>query len=172
MAQTPPLIRRRRRRRMLFSTLSLAAMALTSSAVPLPAQDRSDADVEAVRETIESYARFAQAGDIEAMGRLFKPGRGVHIIEGAGVDHGWEEYRDHHLAPELAAFENFRYRYFAVEPVVRGDVAYSAFRYELSASVEGRPIDVEGRGTMVLERIEGRWLIAHSHTSGRPRDGG
>lgn len=160
----------RRSLRRTLPALLLAGSGWFGAMAPLGAQDGSDVD--AVRETIESFARFAQAGDLEAMGRLYKPGRGVHIIEGAGVNHGWEEYRDHHLAPELAAFQDFRYRYFAIEPVVRGDVAYSAFRYELSASMEGREIAVEGRGTMVLERVDGRWLIAHSHTSGRPRSGG
>lgn len=147
--------------------LSLAAATLFA-APPVFAQSNAD-DVETVRSIIESLARYAQEGNLDAMGALYVPGRGVHIIEGAGVNHGWEEYRDHHLAPELESFENFEYRYFAIEPVVRGDVAYSAFRYELKADTPDGPVDVEGRGTAILERVGQAWKIVHTHTSGRRR---
>jgi ketosteroid isomerase-like protein len=71
------------------------------------------------------------------------------------------------LRPELEAFENFEYRYFAIEPVVRGDMAFAAFRYELSAAIDGSQLNIEGRGTAVLEQLEGHWKIVHLHTSGR-----
>jgi len=32
--------------------------------------------------------------------------------------------------------------------------------------------DIEGRGTAVLEKANGRWQIVHMHTSGRPRRSG
>ena len=141
----------------------LVASALGS---PVTAQDTAGPETE-VRTVLESYAALAQAGDLDGMGELFSQRRGVHIIEGAGVNHGWADYRDNHLAPELEAFRDFRYRYFAVEPVVRGDLAYAAFRYELQARYGERDLDIEGRGTAVLERIDGRWQIVHLHTSGR-----
>ncbi|PCI54464.1 MAG: hypothetical protein COB36_09865 [Alphaproteobacteria bacterium] len=126
-------------------------------------------DVTQIRSLLERVAGLMQAGDLTPLDEIYAPGRGVHIIEGAGVNHGWEDYRDHHLAPELAAFENFSYRYFAIEPQVRGDTAYSAFRYELIADVESGHIEIEGRGTAILERMNGRWRIVHTHTSGRPK---
>ena len=33
---------------------------------------------------------------------------GIHIIEGAGVNHGWADYRDHHLGPELETVRELR----------------------------------------------------------------
>ena len=54
---------------------------------------------------------------------LFSASRGVHIIEGAGVDHGWASYRDGHLKPELESFGDFSYRYYSIEPQIRGDAA-------------------------------------------------
>lgn len=133
------------------------------------AAQTNEEDVQAVRTVIESLAALAQAGDLEAMGALYAPGRGVHIIEGAGVNHGWEEYRDHHLAPELERLHNLEYRYFAIEPVVRGDLSYAPFRYELKADTPQGPVEVEGRGTAVLERTNAGWKIVHMHTSGRRR---
>ena len=100
-----------------------------------------DPEVEAVRAVVSALASYSQAGDFTGLDSLYASGRGVHIIEGAGVNHGWVDYRDHHLKPELAEFKNFSYRYFAIEPQVRG--------------------------TAVLEKRDGRWLVVHTHTSGR-----
>ena len=126
-------------------------------------------DRDAVIAVVEAVAAFSQARNLSAIDTLFAPEEGVHIIEGAGVNHGWADYRDNHLGPELESFENFEYRFYAVEPTVRGDVAWSSFRYDLAVDTERGHIDREGRGTAVLEKREGRWLIVHLHTSGRAR---
>ncbi len=140
------------------------ALLILASAPGLGAQTEETASV---RRVVESVAIYAQSSNLAAMDTLFAPGRGVHIIEGSGVNHGWEEYRDHHLGPELATFRNFSYRYFAIEPQVRGTVAWTAFRYELGADTPNGRIEMEGRGSAVLERREERWVIVHLHTSGR-----
>ena len=139
-------------------------VALSIVANQVTAQSDSTSEV---RNLLEFVAATFESGDLNSLDEVFAPGPGVHIIEGAGVNHGWAEYRDHHLRPELEAFENFEYRYFAIEPVVRGDMAFAAFRYELSADLNGSPLNIEGRGTAVLEQLEGRWKIVHLHTSGR-----
>ena len=142
----------------LVATLSFAAGQVAAQA--------EDATAE-IRLTLERVAESFESDELDLLDDVFAPGPGVHIIEGAGVNHGWAEYRDEHLRPELEAFENFEYRYFAIEPVVRGDMAFAAFRYELSAALNGSPLNMEGRGTAVLELLEGRWKIVHLHTSGR-----
>jgi ketosteroid isomerase-like protein len=124
-------------------------------------------EVGRVHALIESVAQNMQEGNLAALDNLYSFGRGVHIIEGTGVNHGWVDYRDHHLKPELEAFKNLRVRYFAIEPQIRGEVAFSSFRYELIADTESGHIELEGRGTLVLEKLDGQWKIIHSHTSGR-----
>ncbi len=122
-----------------------------------------------IRSVMERVASLMKAGDLEPLGEIYAPGRGVHIIEGAGVNHGWEDYRDHHLKPEMEALKNFDYRYFAIEPQVRGNMAYTSFRYELAADTDKGHFEIEGRGTAILEKMDGRWRIVHTHTSGRPK---
>ncbi len=124
-------------------------------------------DTAAVRRAVEAVALHSQAKDLAGLDTLYAPDPWVRIIEGAGVNNGWTDYRDHHLKPELAEFENFRYRYFDIEPQVRGMVAWAAFRYELAVDSPRGHVEVEGRGTAILEKRGGRWLIAHLHTSGR-----
>ncbi|MFQ6046297.1 MAG: YybH family protein [Gemmatimonadales bacterium] len=151
---------------MRFALLTLAG---TGLAVGAPASSlRAQAPEEdAVRRVVESVAAFSQAKDFAGLDTLYAPDSWVHIIEGTGVNHGWADYRDHHLRPELAEFENFKYRYYAIEPQVRGGVAWTPFRYELSVDTQRGHVEIEGRGTAVLEKRDGRWLVVHLHTSGR-----
>lgn len=135
------------------------------------AQEHSPEEHEIVL-LLERVAELMEAGDLTPLDALYASGRGVHIIEGAGVNHGWVEYRDHHLVPELEAFEDFTYRWHSIEPRVVGDLAYAAFQYELEARTERGPVAVVGRGTAILERIDGAWRIVHTHTSGRTRTDG
>jgi ketosteroid isomerase-like protein len=138
-------------------------------ALTLPSQVTAQDDVATIEALMERVASLMQAGDLAPLDEIYAPGTDVHIIEGAGVNHGWAEYRDHHLKPELEAFDNFEYRYFSIEPQVRGDVAYTGFRYELSADTPRGHVEMEGRGTAILEKMDGNWRIVHTHTSGRPK---
>ena len=144
---------------------------LVAAAAPSVALAQND-DESAVVKVLLAIAQYSQEGDLGAMDTLYASGGGVHIIEGAGINHGWEDYRDNHLAPELESFENFQYRYYSIEPQVRGDVAWTAFRYDLSVDTSRGHTEIEGRGTAVLEKTNGRWEIVHMHTSGRPKRGG
>jgi len=83
-------------------------LALATAPMSVVAQDGGGgaAAADSVRTTMMSLAAHYQGGDLEAAGRIFADGPGVHIIEGTGVNHGWVDYRDHHLAPELESFEN------------------------------------------------------------------
>ena len=122
-----------------------------------------------MRGVIEALAAHSQAKNVAALDTLYAPDAWVRIIEGAGVNNGWVDYRDHHLGPELSEMQNFRYRYYDIEPQVRGDVAWAAFRYELIADTPQGHVEVDGRGTAILEQRGGRWLVVQTHTSGRRR---
>ena len=129
-------------------------------------------DAAAVRRVVGAVAALSQAKDLAALDTLHAPDPWVRIIEGAGVNNGWVDYRDHHLKPELAEFTNFRYRYFEIEPQVRGGMAWAPFRYELAVDTPQGHVEVEGRGTAILEKRGDRWLIVHLHTSGRRKGAG
>lgn len=138
-----------------------------SPAAPAQAQT---SDTAAVRRVAAAIAEMTQAGNVAALDTLFAPDAWVRIIEGAGVNNGWVDYRDHHLGPELAAFSNFRERYYDIEVQVRSSVAWAAFRYEVAFDGPQGHTESEGRGTAILEKRGDRWLIVHRHTSGRRRE--
>lgn len=124
-------------------------------------------DRAAVRRVVETLAEYTQAKDLAALDTLYAPDAWVQIIEGAGLNRSWADYRDNHLRPELAGFESFAYRFYEVEPQVRGDLAWAPFRYDLTVHSTRGHVEIEGRGTAILEKRGDRWLVVHLHTSGR-----
>ena len=147
-------------------TWAAVAVIFLSSVHGTPAAAQS-ATGDTVAGVLTAFAARSQDKDVAGLDTLVAHDAWVRIIEGAGVNEGWADYRDHHLVPELAEFENFRYRFFAIEPQVRGAVAWAPFQYDLAADTPRGHVEVEGRGTAVLERRDGRWVIVHLHTSGR-----
>jgi len=133
----------------------------------VPALQAQAAEEAAVRRVVEAVASMQQANDIAGLDTLFAPDPWVEIIEGSGVNHGWTDYRNNHLKPELVEMQHLRFRFFDIVPQVRGKVAWAPFRYELAADTPTGHVEVEGRGTAILERRGERWLVVHLHTSGR-----
>lgn len=154
-------------------------LALASAAAPLHAQQPAAPPAAghaahhappeaAVRAVLEAVFRAQEGGDMAALDTLYA-GDSLTIIEGAGINRSWADYRDHHLAPELTEMKNLVYRPSDIEVHVDGATAWAIFQYVLQADVEGRHADVLGRGTAVFERRGERWVMRHSHTSGRAR---
>ncbi len=132
----------------------------------LAGQDGSDATIFA--DFLASYDEALNAKDLDKLGTFYEPE--VTIFEGGGVNHGWVDYRDHHLGPELEAFEDLKFGHSAVRAFPLGaESAYVTAEYHLEARVKERNIDVTGLATLLLVKKDGRWRIRHSHTSSRRR---
>ena len=125
-------------------------------------------DESAVEAALRALFAAAERQDLGALDTLYA-GDSLTVVEGTGINRGWVDYRDHHLAPELAEMRGFRYRPFAIEPRVHGDLAWVLFRYALQGEAQGQAIDNVGRGTAILERRAGRWIVRHTQTTSRAR---
>jgi len=121
-----------------------------------------------VEATVRALFAAAERGDLSALDTLYA-GDSLTVIEGAGLDRGWANYRDHHLMPELKEMKNFRYAPADIVVRVSGDLAWAHFRYSLKAEMGARAVDNVGRGTAILERRGSRWVVRHTQTSGRAR---
>ncbi len=130
------------------------------SAVPPPS--RTPVEVAA------AYLDAMESGDLEAGEALFTSQSSV--FESGGDEGTWEQYREHHIGPELAEFEAFT--------IVRGEpegqtsqdgsMAFVAWPIEYRIQLhDGRTIESRGTETfvMVLDRAEHR--IRHLHWSSR-----
>lgn len=154
----------------------VAALLLTSPAAvaaqhdhPVPARAApASPDQAQVRATLEALFRAVETGDMAALDTLYA-GDSLTVVEGAGIDRGWANYRDHHLAPELREMSGFQYRPAEIEAHVGGDLAWAIFRYTIRGRAGERDLDLVGRGTAILERRGSRWVVRHTQTSSRPR---
>jgi ketosteroid isomerase-like protein len=148
----------------------LVAFLIIAISTPVLADVKStDASQEAVRQFVMRHGAAMEKGDLVTLDSMYSADADVLIIEGGGVDRGWLHYRDHHLRPELKEMKNFTYRYDAVRAEVAGDLAWSTFDYALHGVIKGKPLDVVGKGTLILRRTAAGWKIVHSHTSGKPK---
>ncbi len=162
-------------------TLLLSTAVARETTPGVAAADRSVLGAAHVASTTDSAdaiamvrAVFAAAerGDLAALDSLYA-GDSLTVVEGAGINRGWADYRDHHLGPEVKVMKNFQYRPADIEVHVVGLTAWTTFRYTLKADMNGRSIDNVGRGTAILTRrgsaADGRWVIRHIQTSSRAR---
>jgi len=83
---------------MLKSSLSAVAFLYAVGTISLCVQAP---DTARVRQVVEAVGQFTQAKNIAGLDTLFASDDWVRVIEGAGVNNGWVDYRDHHLRPEL-----------------------------------------------------------------------
>ncbi len=149
-------------------TVITLLLACRAGAAPAQQATQSTPAADGVRRTIEALFRAVEQKDLAALDTLYA-GERLTVVEGAGINRGWTDYRDHHLGPELKDFTEFRYRPADIEVEVHGNLAWAFFRYTLQAKVGERSIDNVGRGTAILEQRGTRWLVRHTHTSGRAR---
>ena len=154
-------------------TIALAAFLLLISGVGRAAAQKVHSrtvasDSAKVVSAITALFAAAESGDLLALDSLYA-GEDLTVVEGAGINRGWKDYRDHHLAPELKEMSGFEYRPFEIEAHASGSIAWAIFRYTLKGRVGERTIDNVGRGTAILERRGAKWIVRHTQTSSRVR---
>lgn len=149
-----------------------ASVALAALFVLLPAASASEgaaAGQDDIAAALNSYAAALEAKDIDGIGAVVT--EDLLMFEGAHVNRGWADYRDHHLAPEMKEFsDGFRYAFDEVETASEGDLAWATFKYTIHAESDKGAYDGGGVGTAILERgDDGAWRISHLHTSAERR---
>lgn len=146
------------------TVLSSVALAMTF-AVSTPAWAHEEHRVEAV---LEGYSQALEASDVPAAEAfVLAEGTDFTIFEGSGVNTGWADYRDHHLAPELASetFHITAYDWTSYAIEIDGNLAVARFDVALEFIRDGESGERTRHGTAILKRGESGWRISHLHTS-------
>ena len=150
--------------------LSIVALALASPTGSAKAQPARAAAGDSARVASVLTAVFAaqERGDLAALDSLYA-GESLTVIEGASINRGWTDFREHHLGPELKGIRNLQIRPSDIAVQVDGRTAWALFRYTQKGETATRTIDAVGRGTAIFERVGGRWVVRHYHAGGRAR---
>jgi ketosteroid isomerase-like protein len=123
---------------------------------------------EQIRRWLETYDAAFVARNLSALAAFYHPD--VTVFEGTGVNNGWANYRDTHLGPELKSYEGLEYGHRNVAVHMLGEhAAYVTSELFLKATASGKPLDLIGRETLVLEHIDGAWKIRHQQMGVRAR---
>ena len=126
-------------------------------------------DEAAVRDTLLQSASSFEKNDIATATKVWANDESVTVFESGHANYGWADYRDHHLAPEMAEMKNTKYSFSDMKIHVSGNTAWATMKYSIAADVgeAGKTRHVEGAGlaTAVLEKRDGQWRIVHWHSS-------
>ncbi|SDB29385.1 SnoaL-like domain-containing protein [Flavobacteriaceae bacterium MAR_2010_188] len=126
---------------------------------------------EAVASVMQSYKDAIQNLTTEGTFELFTPT--ATVFEQGKVEGTYKDYIDNHLGPELGHFKSFKFYDYEIETTVNLPYAYTTENYlytivlkaDKEKGTEERTIESKGVATSILEKIEGKWKIIHSHTS-------
>lgn len=123
----------------------------------------------AIRAVLTRYAAGYETGELAAIEKLWLRDETVSVAEAGSFNHGWTDFRDHHLGPELGAMKNVKFPFEDIRIHVNGKLAWVTFNYKMSGESRGRAFDNAGAATLVLEKRGSDWLVVHQHTSAKRR---
>jgi ketosteroid isomerase-like protein len=129
--------------------LVVLTIAILASSARIDAQTPKD-EAATVEAWLKGYDAAFTAKDLDKLAAFYHPD--VTIYEGGGVNNGWIDYRDHHLGPELKAFENLQFGHVntKVSILPGGLTAYATSEYFIKTKMGDRQIDSTGLETLVL----------------------
>jgi len=125
------------------------------------------AEAKNVEATLQNYSKQITAKDLKAMAAyVLTDGIDFTIFEGKGSNIGWADYRDNHLAPELANEDLVftKYDFINFKTFVDGNVAAVTFSIDAAYTYKDKEASHMGQGTAILKKVDGKWKIAHMQT--------
>lgn len=108
-----------------------------------------------------------QVGDVEKLHSTYADD--VSMVNGAWAPPviGWPNY--------LAIYQQQRSRMQRVRMdrsntyiKVNGNMGWACYQWDFSADVDGKPTQLQGQTTVVVEKRNDHWVIVHNHTSLSP----
>lgn len=147
-----------------MSRVRLISMAGVAAALALlPVRTTAQTAEQQVRAAVESYNGAFVGKDLPALKALLAPDIVLyeHSVRNIGLDDVWE----HHLRPEVAAFEGTKADFTDMKVWVSNDLALVTRQYAITATMNGRAIDARGNETMGWALRDGAWKVVHIHYS-------
>jgi len=121
------------------------------------------------RAMVESLNTALAAGDAEAVRALLQ--EDVLVYESGSAEMSSAEYFEHHMAADAAFLSTLKRQRLSQAGGDNGDSAWVATRSRLTGRYNGKDVDLDSTETLVLNKAEKGWRIAHIHWSSASHDG-
>jgi len=116
-----------------------------------------------VKSVFEQFHAALKAGD-ETVARSFLA-NDLMVLESGHIQNSAAEYAAGHMKSDMAFLKDMNKTILEQHINVFGDTAIISTLSKLSGQYKGRAYDRKGLETMVLRKVDGRWLIVHLHWS-------
>ncbi len=119
---------------------------------------------------IDAVEKGWEQGDGQPFRKHFLDFEGARYIESGGQDASLTHLIEHHVEPESDSFDNFEVPFSNIDTHVEGNFAWAVADFEYKATVKRDQSEIHSRGyeTFLFRRVDGNWLIVHTHSSARP----
>jgi uncharacterized protein (TIGR02246 family) len=119
---------------------------------------------------IDAVEKGWEQGDGQPFRKHFLDFEGARYIESGGQDASLTHLIEHHVEPESGSFDNFEVTFSNIDTRVEGDFAWAVADFEYKATVKRDQREIHSRGyeTFLFRRVDGKWMIIHTHSSARP----
>ncbi len=158
-------VTKRPKARLILSVALVSLIAVCVATVMYEVATAQNNDATSVRNVLQQNTAAFARNDLATLDRIWANDESVTVFENGHANYGWRDYRDNHLAPEMAEMKNTKYALTDIVPHVAGNTAWATFKYTIAADIGTRRVEGSGLGTAVLEKRAGRWVIVHWHTS-------
>ncbi len=142
---------------------------LSQSFFSQPVQAQQD-DSAALVAIIDAVEKGWEQADEQPFREHFLDFEGARYIESGGQDAGLTHLIEHHVVPESNSFDNFEVAFSNIDTYIEGDFAWAVADFEYKATVKRDQSEIHSRGseTFLFRRVDGNWMIIHTHSSARP----
>ncbi len=119
---------------------------------------------------IDAVEKGWEQGDGQPFRTHFLDFEGARYIESGGQNAGLTDLIEHHVEPEGDALDSFELTISNIDTHVEGDFAWAVADVEFKATVKRDQREIHSRGyeTYLFRRVDGKWMIIHTHSSSRP----
>jgi ketosteroid isomerase-like protein len=135
----------------------------SASDQPLPLPPVPDTDQ--IEHDIGEMLGAFQLGDLDTMHKHYADNATFVSGDFEPPVVGWQNYAALYQR-QRAAFQGMQLVRHNTLIITHTDVAWAMYQWEFDSSVNGRPYSLRGQTTLVLNKVNGSWLIVHNHTSG------
>ena len=145
----------------------IALFGLSSFSLNAKAQEDDSAALIAIIDAVE---KGWEQADGKPFWEHFLDFEGARYIESGGQNAGLTDLIEHHVEPEGDALDSLELNFSDVETHFEGDFAWAIANVEVKATVkrDQRVIHNRGYQTFLFRRVNGKWLIIHTHSSSLP----